>query len=143
MDLKQNARAIIKRFCDEKGIIESDAKVNDELWAIRFGSFSMQVYFFQYTHFNEVRDGIAIEGVLTPLPSNLGFEKEAELFKKLLRIHRALVGVKFAIDEGNNLIFSITRGLNKLDYDEFNEIMETIASQGDYYDDTLKNELNL
>jgi len=139
MDLKENARLIIKKFCEEKKISEDDAKVNDELWQIKFNSFHMSVYFFEYTHFDEKRVGIAVEGILVTLPK-MSAENEAELFRDLLTINRAIVGVKFALND-NNLLLSITRGLEGLGYQEFNEIMETIATQGDFYDDEIKSRL--
>lgn len=91
------------------------------------------------THFDEKRVGIVVEGILATLPK-MSVENEAKLFRDLLTINRAIVGVKFALND-NNLLLSITRGLEGLDYQEFNEIMETIATQGDFYDDGIKSRL--
>lgn len=69
---------------------------------------------------------------------------QLELFKKLLELNfLATSDGAFAIDSRNNQVYlRALRGLEGLDYEEFVDILNTVAEVADEWDDKLKQEFN-
>lgn len=65
--------------------------------------------------------------------------RQLELFRKLLELNfLATSDASFAIDRRNNQIYlRALRGLEGLDYEEFRDMLETVAEVADQFDDKL------
>jgi hypothetical protein len=68
--------------------------------------------------------------------------RQLELFRKLLELNfLATSDAAFAIDRRNNHIYvRALRGLEGLDYEEFRDMLETVAEVADQFDDRLREE---
>ena len=131
MAAKELINSYIKRFGDSVSV-SFDPLDQDGYTSVSCGSATVGI--------NVLED----QGVLLflaqimPVPTNP--EKQLRLYRRLLELNfLATADGAFAIDKDRELLYlRALRGLNGLDYDEFEDMLQTIASVADHWDDRLR-----
>jgi hypothetical protein len=133
MNARDLVNAYIKRF-GESVSVHFDPLDQDGYTSISCGSATVGI--------NVLED----QGVLLfltqimPVPGDT--ETQARLFRRLLELNfLATADGAFSIDKDRDIIYlRALRGLNGLDYDEFEDMLNTIANVADRWDDRLRDE---
>lgn len=131
MSARDLVNSYIKRFGDSVGV-PFDPLDNEGYTSVSCGSATVGI--------NVLED----QGVLLFLsqmmhvPANP--ELQARLYRRLLELNfLATADGAFSIDKDRDIIYlRALRGLNGLDYDEFEDMLQTIATVADHWDDRLR-----
>ncbi len=136
MGNKEEAIKLIKQLLDEKGVEETEAKIEDaDMWYINVGSFNFQISLGQIGYEKPYIPSISVAGYIMPVPEKP--EIRCKLYDELLHINGALPGCKFSIIE-NQVTIEALRPIEDLDYSELKFMAENVAGYGDFFDDKLK-----
>jgi hypothetical protein len=136
----EKATKMINDFVLSKGIdLNQVYNAEKRSWSLKRGSANIQVILLEVPISTGTREFLQIACPLIKVSAG----KELQLYKRLLELNDAKLGVKLSLQEKTDQVWALNeRDLSGLDYSELTTMLEDLGYWADEFDDMLAKEFS-